>query len=258
MSKDAGQATEIDKENGLKLLFVGACMIVGHNVPPTKAVPFLVRRTLSKESHFKPKIDAYHKCYKSEDLSFAIKRFTLDENKFDAVIIQFLTIAVLPFRDVLMGVYDNTGSSGPESYITLKSIIRSKWYTSVRKFIPDNWITFFQYNILRMRPDPFYINNLRKCIELIQEQSKNTKIFLMTPIAPTGRRLRPLKKRFQNIRDSILKLANECGVGVIDIYTTLNQYEPEIVYQKDGYHPSARGQEIISEAIARTLLSSLR
>jgi lysophospholipase L1-like esterase len=102
--------------------------------------------------------------------------------------------------------------------------------------------------------DSEYKTKLSKCVELVQNYNQDCHVFLMTPIAPTHKKICYMTEVFYKHYQLVHQVA-DCysGVKVADIYTPLKVCSSGEVYQADGTHLTDKGQKVVAEAIIKNL-----
>lgn len=228
------------------VFLVGGCMIPGYKLPATSSLPVQINRFFGDESGVKLKIKSNDKNMNINQI-FDSLSLALREKSYDIIIIQFINIQIIPGFRIPDKLKKGT--------IIHKLVCKARDLEKV--LIPEKWRLLFRIKLGAAKRTSGYIPKLEKCIELIQSRCPCTKIFLMTPIAPTSHSISLVQSTFIEHYKKVLNTARNLGAGVIDIFKPLSQYTENEIYQADGYHLTPQGQKVVADAICRELTKYL-
>jgi hypothetical protein len=226
---------------------LGGCMVVGWELPATKSLPVLVKRALKRQACTAVKILADDQNDSIEKLCAAAARTAREYPDVDAIVLQFINMALVPHLDWQQGFQKNTLRRF--AYRILKNL---------EQRLPKSSQSWLRIHLLRQTPRTDYLPQLRMTVEKLRAELPQARLLLMTPVPPTSPALRPVTKRFDVHRDGITRIAREYNAEVVDIYSALAQYPPADVLCLDGYHLTAQGQHVVAETITQILLANPR
>lgn len=108
-------------------------------------------------------------------------------------------------------------------------------------------------------PETEYRDNLAWAIDRVRERSCEAWLLTVTPVvsdgvrSPSGRvRSNAFVARYNEV---LRQLSQEKSAALIDVNAAFRGLELPSLFAADGVHPNARGHELISELVGRSLLS---